>query len=170
MDSCPNPSPLPYTDVKPVGAADFYTAVNATFRFLWRSFGEEGLRRYWTDLGRAYYAPVTARWKAGGLTAVAAHWQAFFAAEPGAEVSVQTDEDEVRVEVKTCPAIKFLREHQREILPCFCQHCHFVSTAMGEGAGVEVRVTGGNGTCLQRFAKRGRFNEPARLEDIATAS
>ena len=54
----PNPGPLPYTDTKPVGAADFYFAINATFRFVLGSFGMEGLRRYWTDLGTQYYAPV----------------------------------------------------------------------------------------------------------------
>lgn len=163
-------SPLPYTDTKPVGAADFYAAVNATFRFMERRFGLEGLRRYWTELGRGYYAPVTEKWLAGGLAAVAEHWRAFFAAEPGAEVEVTEEPDEVRVQVRACPAIGYLRSHGREIVPCFCQHCHFVSAAMGEGAGIEVRVNGGNGSCVQRFARRGHFTTPPNLEDIVTAS
>jgi hypothetical protein len=41
---------------------------------------------------------------------------------------------------------------------------------MGAGAGIEIRLCGGNGTCTQRFAKAGFFSEPQRLEDIATAS
>ncbi|MES2596791.1 MAG: hypothetical protein V4662_15720 [Verrucomicrobiota bacterium] len=169
-DTASPPSPLPYTDTKPVGAADFYTAVNATFRFIEKQFGNDGLKRYWTELGRGYYAPVTQRWGEGGLTAVAAHWKAFFAAEPGSDVVVTEGESEVVLEVRTCPAIRFLREHGREIVPCFCQHCYFVSSAMGEGAGMEVRIRGGNGTCEQRFAKAGHFAEPQQLEDIATAS
>lgn len=164
------PSPLPYTDTKPVGAADFYTAVNATFRFIEKEFGNEGLKRYWNELGRGYYAPVTQRWREGGLPAVAAHWKAFFAAEPEAEVVVTEHANEVVLEVWRCPAIRYLREHGREILPCFCQHCSFVSSAIGEGAGVEIRVRGGNGSCEQRFAKTGHFDQPQRLEDIATAS
>ncbi len=164
------PSPLPYTDSKPVGAADFYAAVNATFRFIAQKFGSEGLRRYWSEMGTRYYAPVTERWRAGGLAAVAEHWHAFFAAEPGAKVEVTQGETEVVVEVRTCPAIAYLREHGREIVPHFCQHCHFVSTAMGAGADIELRVCGGNGTCTQRFAKVGHFPEPQRLQDIATAS
>ncbi len=163
-------SPLPYTDTKPVGAADFYAAVNATFRFIERKFGIEGLRRYWTEMGSRYYAPVTERWRAGGLAAVAEHWRAFFAAEPGAVVEIRREESEVVVEVRTCPVITYLRGHGREIVPHFCQHCHFVSAAMGSGAGIEVRVCGGNGTCTQRFAKAGFFPEEQRLEDIATAS
>ena len=78
--------------------------------------------------------------------------------------------EEVVLEVRTCPAIAYLRAHGREIVPCFCQHCHFVSAAMGEGAGVEVRVQGGNGSCTQRFALAGHLVQPQQMEDIATAT
>lgn len=162
------PSPLPHTDTKPVGAADFYAAVNATFRFILRRAGMEGLRRYWGELGRGYYAPVTERWRAGGLQAVAEYWRAFFQAEPGAEVEVTREAEEVRVTVKTCPAIRYLRAHGREITPYFCQHCYFVSQAMGAGADIEARVQGGAGSCVQRFALSGHFQELQRLEDIRT--
>lgn len=145
--------PLPYSDTKPVGAADFYFAINATFRFILGRLGIDGLRRYWRDIGRGYYAPVSQQWRSG-LSAVAEYWRAFFAAEPGAEVEVHASADEVRVEVKTCPAIKHLRAGAREIVPCFCQHCFFVSDAIGESAGVAVRIAGGNGSCVQRFTLR----------------
>jgi hypothetical protein len=161
-------SPLPYTDTKPVGAADFYAAINATFRFILGLAGVEGLRRYWSELGRGYYAPVAERWRDGGLPAVAAHWRAFFAAEPGAEVAVETPPEEVIVRVQTCPAIAYLREHGRVITPCFCQHCFYVSSAIGEGAGIEVRVEGGAGNCVQRFARRGHFPEPQDPAAIRT--
>jgi hypothetical protein len=153
-----------------VGAADFYLAINATFRFMLQRMGLEGLRRYWREVGAGYYAPVTARWKAGGLSAVADYWRAFFAAEPGAEVEVEESADEVRLHVKTCPAIKHLRAQGREIVPCFCQHCHFVSEAMGAPAGLTVRVSGGNGACEQRFVKREACTEPQRIEDITEAT
>ena len=77
-------TPLPYKDAKPVGAADFYFAINATFRFLLARFGPDGLRKYWGDLGARYFAPVASGWRTGGLAAVADYWRAFFAAEPGA--------------------------------------------------------------------------------------
>ena len=145
--------PLPYSDTKPVGAADFYFAINATFRFILARFGVEGLRRYWRAIGHDYYAPVSDRWRTG-LGAVADYWRAFFAAEPGSEVEVHASADEVRVEVKTCPMIAHLRAGGREIVPCFCQHCFFVSDAIGENSGIAVRVSGGNGACVQRFVPR----------------
>src|SRR5580765_9034 len=163
-------NPLPYTDTKPVGAADFYFAINATFRFILRRLGIEGLRRYWRGMGGNYYQPVSEQWKKGGIPAVAEYWKAFFDAEPGADVAVITQDEEVRLEVRICPAIKHLRDHGREIVPSFCQHCYFVSDAMAAPAGMTVRIKGGNGSCVQRFIKREASPEPQNLEDIVEAS
>ncbi|MDB6028669.1 MAG: hypothetical protein JWM68_4892 [Verrucomicrobiales bacterium] len=146
--------PLPYKDTKPVGAADFYFAINATFRFIQNKFGMEGLQRYWTDLGTQYFAPVSQSWKDKGLDGIATYWKAFFAAEPKAEVDVITKQDSVVLEIKTCPAIKHLRENQREIVGCFCQHCYFVSEAAASPAGFTVRIEGGNGSCRQTFLRQ----------------
>ena len=148
------PVGLPFTDSKPVGAADFYFAINATFRFIEREFGPEGLRRYWEALGSRYYGPVTAAWKRGGLPAVADYWRAFFAAEPGSEVSVEASPEEVSLDVRVCPAFKHLRAHGRDIVPCFCQHCYYVSEAAAAPAGLTVRIEGGNGACRQTFLPR----------------
>lgn len=156
---------LPYTDTKPVGAADFYFAINATFRFVLKKSGVEGLRQYWTDLGARYFAPVTARWKTGGLSAVAEYWRAFFAAEPGAVVEVSQRPEAVTLEVKVCPAIKHLRAHGREIVPCFCQHCYFIGDAMAAPAGLAVRIEGGNGSCRQTFLRR---DAATAAQDIAS--
>lgn len=163
-------SPLPYTDTKPVGHADFYFAVNATFRFILRHHGEDALRKYWRDIGSGYYKPVSERWKERGFAGVTEYWRAFFRGEPGAEVEVVGSQDEVRLEVKRCPAIRHLREHGREIVPNFCQQCYFVNEAIAEPAGMTVRVCGGNGCCTQRFMKRTADLPPQNLEDIATAS
>jgi hypothetical protein len=163
------PAPLPYVDTKPVGAADFYFAINATFRFLVGRLGPDELRRYWTELGSQYYAPVTAAWKARGLPGIAAYWQAFFAAEPGAQVRVDQDEDKVVVEVCVCPALAHLRAHHREIAPCFCQQCYFVNEARAEPAGFTVRLEGGNGSCRQTFLRRETVAAPQDLTVIREA-
>jgi hypothetical protein len=157
-------SVLPYSDTKPVGAADFYFAINATFRFIFQKLGFESLREYWTQLGESYFAPVTERWRKEGLPGVAAYWRAFFNAEPGAEVDVIATQEAVMLEVKVCPAIAHLRAHGREILPCFCQHCYFMSEAMASPAGLTVRIEGGNGSCRQTFARK-EANLPA--QDLA---
>ena len=166
----PTADPLPYKDTKPRGHADFYLATNATFRFILGRFGYEKLKQYWTDIGTSYYKPVSEKWTLGGLAAVADYWRAFFAAEPGADVAVIANADEVKLEVRTCPLIKHLRDHGREIVPCFCQHCYFVSEAMAAPAGMTVRISGGNGSCTQRFVLQSRNEPPQQLTDIKEAT
>jgi len=162
---------LPYRDTKPVGAPDFYFAINATFRFIAARFGIEGLRRYWNDLGEDYYKPVAALWRERGLPGVADYWREFFAAEPGAgsQVAVVEAPDVVTLQVATCPAIHHLRTHGREIVPCFCQHCYFVGEAMSRRAGMTLRVFGGNGACQQHFYAAATDVAPRCLSNIAEA-
>lgn len=159
-------NPLPYTASKPVGAADFYFAINATFRFVQDKFGADGLRRYWTDLGERYFAPVSARWRRGGMPAVAEYWRAFFDAEPRAEIEVRNTPDAVTLDVRVCPAIRHLRAHGRKIVPAFCQHCYFIGDAMAAPAGLTVRVEGGNGSCRQSFMRRSPAATPQDLAAI----
>lgn len=151
MSGPDKPSALPYHDTKPVGAAGFTFAINATFRFIERKLGPEALRRYWTDLGRDYGRPVSENWKRDGLPAVAAYWRSFFAAEPGAVVEVTESDDGVTIHVKTCPAIHTLRQAGREIIPCFCQHCYYQGEAMAGPAGLTMRLSGGNGSCRHTY-------------------
>ena len=142
---------LPYTDAKKVGAGDFYFGINATFRFIEKQFGRDGLRRYWQELGSTYYAPVTAAWKSRGLPAVADYWRAFFNAEPGAEVQVDVTPDRVMLDVRIC-------------------HCYYVSEAAAAPAGLTVRVEGGNGACRQTFLPRHPALPPQDLAQIKEAA
>jgi hypothetical protein len=160
-----SPTLLPYRDQKPQGAADFYLAINATFRFIKTKYGLAGLQAYWRDLGREYLKPVHERWKEGGLPAVADYWRAFFAAEPGSEVEVVRTPTFVTLQVRACPAIAHLQKENREIVPEFCQHCYFVSEAAAEKADLTVRVQGGGGACTQTFHLRP--NAPA-AQDLAS--
>lgn len=45
-------------DQKPQGVANFYFAINATFRLIRERLEEKALRRYWKELGENYFAPV----------------------------------------------------------------------------------------------------------------
>lgn len=161
---------LPYRDTKPQGAADFYLAINATFRFILNRMGQEGLRRYWSDMGHHYFAPVSKQWQAHGAAGIAQYWRAFFEAEPGSDVEVVQNDREIRLDVKVCPAIAHLRNQKREIVPCFCEQCYFVSESMAAPAGFTVRVQGGNGSCTQRFLPTDAPMPPQNLEDITRAS
>lgn len=162
-------SDLPYADTKPVGSADFYFGINATFRFIIKRLGRDGWIRYLEEMGRGYFAPVNRKWSEGGLNAVARYWRAFFAAEPGAVVDVVEQPDRVEVRVRECPAIKHLRSGQREIVAEFCQHCYFLGAARAEAAGLTMRLSGGSGSCCHTYAKPDAGLAPQDLTDIKEA-
>src|SRR5215467_5567073 len=118
-----------------MSAPDFYFAVNAIFRHLHDAHGKAALVRYWRSIGRDYYRARVERWKRDGARGIAADWERYFAAEPGAQVDVRFDERSTTLDVRVCPAIKHMREHGRDIVPYFCEHCDHVAGAMAESAG-----------------------------------
>lgn len=143
---------LPYQDTKPQGAADFYFAINATFRFLLKCLGEAGWVRYLQDLGREYYRPVNELWRTGGSSAVARYWREFFAAEPGGDVEVaEAANGVVEVRVRVCPAIQHLRKGGRAPVSQFCQHCWHLGEARAQAAGMTMRLSRGNGSCVHYY-------------------
>lgn len=137
-----------------MSAPDFYFAVNAMFRHLHEVYGKEVLVDYWRSLGREYYGSRGDRWRQGGPEAVAADWRKYFAHEPRAEVDVRIEAAAVTLDVRVCPAIKHLREHGRDVVPYFCEHCDHISGAMAEQAGYHFQREGGMGACRQMFSKR----------------
>jgi hypothetical protein len=157
---------LPYPDSKPQGAADFYYAINATFRFILDRLGADAWRAYLAELGRGYFEPVNRNWRAGGLAAVAAYWRAFFAAEPGAEVEVVEQADRVELQVRSCPAIAHLRAGGRLIVREYCQHCYHLGSARAAAAGLEMRLQGGDGACRHTYALPAAALPPQDLRRI----
>ena len=136
-----------------MGAADFFFAVNATFRYILENHGEGALHRYWQEMGAGHYCAVTEAISDRGLVALKEHWEQLFPEEPGSEVELALDGNCLTLTVKTCPAILHLKAHDREVLPVYCDHCTYVSKGMCEAAGVSVEVTGGGGSCVQVFRK-----------------
>lgn len=145
-----------------MSAPDFYFAINSNFRHIHDQYGKDALIAYWRALGRDFFAGRVRRWSEGGVDAVAEDWRGYFAKEPNADVSVHVEPTpipgtrRVRLEVRTCPAIKHLRDNQREIVPYFCEHCDHVAGASAEAAGFVHTRVGGMGCCEQVFATAGR--------------
>ena len=134
-----------------MAAGDFYFAINATFRFILGRYGEQALYEYWRAMGNEYFAPLSARFRAGGLDEVARYWREFFTTEPGGDVEVTRHADRVAIDVRVCPAIAWLREHHRDIVTNYCEHCRHVSTTVATNAGLHFDMEGGGGSCQQWF-------------------
>lgn len=133
-------------------APDFYFSVNAIFRHVHDGYGKAALVRYWRTLALDHYRARIQLWREGGLAEVAKDWTHYFGQEPGAVVNVTLEPGSVELDVQICPAIKHLRLHGRDIVPCFCEHCDHTCGAMAEAAGLTFERTGGMGSCRQRFS------------------
>jgi hypothetical protein len=143
-----------------MAAPDFFFAVNAMFRHVHDRYGMPELVNYWRKLGREHYVARWKKWRREGASAVAQDWRAYFASEPGAQVIVSiTSDNIVDLDVQVCPAVKHLRDHGREIVPYFCDHCDQICGAMAEAAGFSFERTGGMGCCHQRFVQLGTCRE-----------
>lgn len=137
-----------------MAAPDFYYAVNATFRFLHDTYGEEALIAYWEAMGEEHFSELSQRFHAGGLEAVETYWRGFFAEEPGGEVEVTRTGTQVNIAVSHCPAIHHLRSNGRDIMPLYCRHCHHVSSVIARKAGLGFELEGGGGSCHQAFFEK----------------
>jgi len=138
-----------------MSAGDFYFAINATFRFIHDTWGREALLEYWTSMAQEYHAGVTDRFRQGGLEEVQRYWTDYFAHEPGGDVAISLTSQGVEIEVRDCPAIRWLKDGGREIVPYYCQHCHYISTALADQACMTFKLQGGGGTCRQVFGLKG---------------
>ncbi len=136
-----------------MSAPDFYFAVNAVFRHIHDAHGPSALHEFWRSLGREHYRARWQAWRTGGVPAVADDWRRYFDAEPGAIVRVSRDDAAVTIDVTACPAIKHLRDHGRDIVPYFCEHCDHICGAMADAAGYAFERQGGGGSCQQRFVQ-----------------
>lgn len=136
-----------------MSAPDFYFAINSMFRYLHDTYGKDVLVDYWRKLGHEYYRRRSDDWRQNGPAAIAADWKKYFQEEPHAQVDTFSDDQSATLEIRVCPAIKHLRDHDREIVPYFCEHCDHVCGAMAEDAGYAFERTGGMGSCRQVFTK-----------------
>ncbi len=134
-----------------MSAPDFYFAINATARHILEEYGKDVLIDYWRSLGREYYRGRIVQWREGGAAVIAEDWQQYFLREPNAVVEAAVDGEIVELDIRTCPAIKHLRDSGRVILDCFCEHCDHTCGAMAEAAGYRFERAGGMGSCRQRF-------------------
>ena len=134
-----------------MAAPDYYFAVNAIFRYFHDKYGHSALVDYWQSLGREYYRKRCERWRTGGVKTIASDWQAYYGKEPQAKVDIMIRGQSIELDIHICPAIKHLKDHGRDIIPYYCEHCDHICGAMAESAGFSYKRTGGMGSCRQIF-------------------
>ncbi|MDD4268835.1 MAG: hypothetical protein PHO07_16985 [Pirellulales bacterium] len=88
---------------------DFHGALSVGIEYLHEKYGEQAVRQYLWQFARTFYAPLTEALNTRGLAALAEHFRTVYALEGGA-ARFSLSEDELRIEVDACPAVKHMRQ------------------------------------------------------------
>lgn len=134
---------------------DFHGALSYGLQFLEDSYGSEGMRDFLTGLVQGVYKNLCEDLCARGLDALRDHWEAVFDLE-GGEYEMHLENDTLVLEVKRCPAVSHMKEHNYTIATHYCEHTRIVNDAICTAAGYAASVEYDQeaGTCVQRFWRK----------------
>ena len=97
---------------------DFHGALSDGLIYLEQRYGGEAVREYLRQFASAFYAPLTQAIRERGLAALQEHIERTYALE-GGEVRITRSDDEMWLEVVSCPAVRHLREAGYAVAPLF---------------------------------------------------
>jgi hypothetical protein len=111
---------------------DFHGALSVGLIYIQEHFGDNALREYLRDFARAFYAPFTASLKEKGLIALKEHFESIYNLE-GGDASIKYVNDELVIDLKACPAVAHMREHNYPVSPLFFETTRTVNETICEG-------------------------------------
>ena len=111
---------------------DFHGALSVGLEYIEHRFGEKAVREYLRQFARAFYAPLTADLERRGLVALEEHFAKVYE-EEGGDVRITLSEEELRIEVKACPAVAHMRERGYPVARLFRETTRTVNETICEG-------------------------------------
>lgn len=135
---------------------DFHGALSAGIEYLDRHYGTEAVREYLRRFALSFYAPLIADIKKRGLVALKEHFEAIYARE-GGRIRTTLTEDELILEVETCPAVMHMRDHGYTVAEHFSETERTVNAALCEPTPFDAELVEYHphtGRSVQRFYRR----------------
>ena len=112
---------------------DFHGALSTGIAFLEARYDAEEVREYVRQFARTYYAPLVNAVKERGLSALRDHLQRIYSIEE-ARADITFSEDELILDVPSCPAVKHMREHDYAVAPLFFETSRTLYEALVDGS------------------------------------
>ncbi|MBN1291219.1 MAG: hypothetical protein JXB48_05205 [Candidatus Latescibacteria bacterium] len=132
---------------------DFHSALSTSIEYLHRHFGSEAVSEYLRKFTRTYYAPLTVKLNNNGLVALKEHFQKIYDIE-GEKIEISFTENELVLTIKSCPAVKHMREHNYPVARLFMETTKTVNEALCEGTPFKAELVEYDeltGHSIQRF-------------------
>jgi len=133
---------------------DFHRTTNGTISYLRKTYGDAFLDETFRRTARDVYRSIREDLERGDATQLLEHWKHFFGRE-GGEFEISEETDEIRLEVKRCPAVSYLRSKSIEIDPAFCRQTSVINDALVADSEFEIETeVSGDGQCVQTLRRR----------------
>lgn len=133
---------------------DFHGTTNTTVNYIAANYGVEALKGILRKTGREVYKSIHEKLLKGDASELLEHLNWFYFRE-GARYQLTVDENEIKLEVFECPAIRHLKKMGLEISEHICLQTSEVNAGMCEDSPWESSVEViGEGHCIQTFRKK----------------
>ena len=134
---------------------DFHGLTCATLHYLADNYGQEAMEEILKNTAQKVYKTICDELKTGKCCELVEFWRYYFSRENG-QFEISETENEVKLVVKDCPALRHLVELEQMPDPILCDATEMFNNALTENTPFEI-ITERTGTfsCVQILKKKG---------------
>jgi len=133
---------------------DFHRIMNGTIAYLRKNYGEAFLDEILRTVAHKVYRAIHDDLKRGDPEHLVQHWTWFMDRE-GGEYELKREGGQIRMIVRRCPAVNYLKKRGIPLDPAFCRQTVVVNEAWAEGTPFEITTeVVGCGKCVQTIRRR----------------
>ena len=132
---------------------DFHGLACATLHYLIDNYGEEALTEVLTSTAQKVYKTIHEGLKNGSYAELVEFWRYYLEREHG-EFTIEENENEVRLTVKSCPALRHLVALGQKPDKLLCRGTKIFNDALAAGSSYEITTEcTGEFSCVQTLKK-----------------
>ena len=106
-----------------IPSADFFGVYCATFRYIHDRFGREALEKFWAEyVADQFLWHLEKLVEEKGLQGMYEYWSHALAEEE-ADFELELGPDYFAIDLRVCPALRWLRQHGKLCFEDYCAHC-----------------------------------------------
>ncbi len=132
---------------------DFHRTTNGTIAYLRKTYGLDFLDAVLKRFACGVYRSIREDLQRGDPVQLVEHW-AYYLEREGGDYLIERQPGLIRLTIRRCPAVAYLRERGIKPDPAFCRQTSVVNAALAEGSpfGITTEVVG-DGQCIQTLRR-----------------
>ncbi len=111
---------------------DFHAALSTALFYLEETYGADAVRDYLRQFATAFYSDLKRDLVKRGLVALQEHYARIYQIEQG-DVRFDLTRNTLTMHVAACPAVTYMREHNRPVSPLWSETTRVVNDAICDG-------------------------------------